>query len=296
MVITQTRLVSFQSARRIAGGILLGALGLLTVLALSATPAAAVCYATGRSCGVNASFNDRLCCPGTVCGWGGVCQPGCRINGQFYRQGAVNPQDPCQTCDSTVSTTRWSTAPLCAAPIPFSWDDVSATGTTLSLGDDEVSGPIPVGFTFKYFGVSYSSVFVSSNGFLTVLPGQDSGCCTGLPTPQAGDPDGVIAGWWEDLYPPAGGSITYETLGVAPNRVFVVQFDGIHHYPSGNATWFEFKVFEGTNNIEVHYLDAATDGETHSAGVENQSGSLGVQYFLGTTALPPSSAVRYKTR
>ena len=143
---------------------------------------------------------------------------------------------------------------------------------------------------------SDSSLYVGSNGFLTVLPGQSDGCCTGLPIPQSDDPNEVIAGWWDDLYPPAGGSVTYATLGSVPNRVFVVQFNGIQHYSAGNPTWFEFKVFEGTNFIEVHYLDAATDGDTHAAGVENQGGALGAQYFLGTTALPPSSAVRYKTR
>jgi len=293
-----TRVHSFPVRRgfHIAGGVFLAALGLLVALALSATPAAAVCYATGKSCGVNASFNDRLCCPGTVCGWGGVCQPGCRINGQFYRQGAVNPGNSCEVCEPSLRTTRWSSARVCSVSVPYFWDDISATGTEIALADDEVSDPIPVGFTFKFFGVSYSELFVSSNGFLTVLPGQDSGCCSGASIPQAADPNGIIAGWWEDLYPPAGGSITYETLGVAPNRFFVVQFNSIEHFLAGNPTWFEFKVFEGTNFIEVHYLAAPSDAGTHSAGVENQSGVLGIQHFLGNASLLTPAAVRYKMR
>ena len=36
------------------------------------SPASAACLASGRACGANTSTNDRLCCPGTVCGWGNV--------------------------------------------------------------------------------------------------------------------------------------------------------------------------------------------------------------------------------
>lgn len=284
------------SASARTGGFLLSVLGVLLALTAFSSPASAACYTTGKTCGVNAAFNDRLCCPGTVCGWGGVCQPGCRINGQFYRAGTVNPQNSCQMCEPSLSVTKWSASPVCAFPVPFLWDDISATGTPVVLGDDEVSGAIPLGFTFRYFGVNYTEIYVSSNGFLTVRPGQNHGCCTGLPTPTAGDPDGVIAGWWEDLDPPEGGSITFQTLGAAPNRVFIVQFDAIEHFNGGTPTWFEFKIFEGTSTIEVHYLDAASDGETHSAGIENRIGAIGIQHHLGNGPLPPMSAVGYRTR
>ncbi len=82
------------------------------------------------------------------------------------------------------------------------------------------------------------------------------------------------AGWWSAVY--------YETMGVAPNQVFIVQFTDIQHFSSGNPVTMQYKLFEADNAIEVHYLAAPSDGGTHSAGIENQDGSLGTQYYLGT--------------
>ena len=279
-----------------SGNVSIFVMGLGLVLGLLAAhgTASAVCAPAGKTCGVPAAFNDRLCCPGTLCGWGGVCQPGCRIGGTFYRAGTVNPGDPCQRCEPRVSTTRWTAAPVCA--VPFYWQDVSGSGTPILLNDDDVSAAIPLGFTIRYFGLDYDAVYVSFNGFLTVLPGQANGCCSGDFIPYDGDPNGVIAGWWEDLNPPAGGAIYYETLGLAPYRVFIVQFSSVPHYSSSDPVTFEFKLFEGTNAIEVHYLDAASDGGTHSAGIENETGTVGAQHYLGSAPLPPQSAVRYSPR
>ncbi|TMA34096.1 MAG: hypothetical protein E6J87_08030 [Deltaproteobacteria bacterium] len=102
----------------------------------------------------------------------------------------------------------------------------------------------------------------------------------------------MIAGWWEDLIPAGGGSIKYQTLGSAPNRVTIVQFTSVPHAPSGNPVTFEFKLFERTNDIEVHYSNAATDGGTHSAGIENDAGTVGLSFYLGTGSLS-GRAVRY---
>lgn len=93
-----------RGGRRVLGHAL--ALALVCVAAIS--PASAICQSAGKSCGVSAAFNDRLCCPGTVCGWGGRCQSACRINGVLYQSGAKNPANACQSCQPGVSTTRWS--------------------------------------------------------------------------------------------------------------------------------------------------------------------------------------------
>jgi len=167
----------------------------------------------------------------------------------------------------------------------YNFEDISVTGTPVVLGDDAVSGALPIGFPFSYYGTTYTAVYISSNGFLTFLPGSDDGCCTGRPLPTADTWNGLIAGWWEDLDPPEGGTITYQTLGTAPNRRFIVQFQDIQHWPSGNGSIFEFKLFETSYNIEVHYNRMNTDGGTHSAGIENQGGNDGLQYYIGPAAI-----------
>src|SRR4030095_15573608 len=95
----------------------------------------------------------------------------------------------------------------------FNFEDISTTGTGVSLSDDQVSGAVNIGFTFDFYGTSYTQVYISSNSFLTFLAGQANGCCSASPMPSAGSPDAVIAAWWGDIFPPGGGSIRYQTLG-----------------------------------------------------------------------------------
>jgi hypothetical protein len=136
----------------------------------------------------------------------------------------------------------------------YNFEDISATGTPLSLGDDQMSGAIPIGFTFTYYGSGYTDVYVSSNGFLSVLAGQYNACCSGQPIPGMGDPNGIISAWWTDLYPP-NGQIDYQTLGTAPTRRFIVQFTDVPECcETSNRQTHQYKFFEGSNFIEVHYL------------------------------------------
>jgi hypothetical protein len=45
-----------------------------------------------------------------------------------------------------------------AAGPTFHFEDISATGTPVSLSDDQVSGAIPLGFTFVFYGIPYSNI------------------------------------------------------------------------------------------------------------------------------------------
>jgi uncharacterized membrane protein len=176
-------------------------------------------------------------------------------------------------------------------PVIYAFDDISAGGTLLPLADDAISGPLPIGFPFNFYGTDYETIHVAANGFLTVLPGQWSGCCNGQSLPDPSAPNGVIAGWWEDLNPGISGTIHYETVGFAPNRVFIVQFSDVPHWPNTAPVTLQFKLFEGSHNIEIHYAAAPSDGGLHSVGIENQDGTSGLQYALTNDGLITPLAV-----
>lgn len=200
---------------------------------------------------------------------------------------------PATTCppDAFGYTCTDSTEP--DGLVSYEFEDIATTGTPVTLSDDQVSGALPLGFAFDYYGTEYNDIYVSSNGFLTVLSGSGSGCCTGGELPSPTTPNGVIAGWWEDLNPSSGGTIHYQTLGDAPRRYMVVQFTNVPHFGGGNLVTLQYKLFEGSNNIEVHYQAAPSDGGTHSAGIENESGTIGLQYYRGTSGLTTPLAVCY---
>lgn len=167
----------------------------------------------------------------------------------------------------------------------FSWTGISGSGTALTLGDDEVSAFVPIGFTFNFYGVDYTQVRVSSNGFITFTDDNNSGCCSGQPLPAAADPDNLIAGLWDDLNPSFCGTVHYETVGVGPNRQFIVQFTDVPFYDGGGLHTFQYVLVEGANEIHVNYLDVVSEGVGNTtAGIENSVGSIGLQYTQMDTA------------
>lgn len=61
----------------------------------------------------------------------------------------------------------------------------------------------------------------------------------------------------------------------------------------GDPVTFQYKLFEGSDQIEIHYEAAPSDSGSHSAGIENETGTSGVQYYYGNSALTTPLAVRY---
>jgi len=153
--------------------------------------------------------------------------------------------------------------------------DITATGIDVVLGDDDLSGALPVGFTFNFYGSDYTNFFISSNGFITFNDGQDSGCCTGGELPTSSDNNNLIALVWEDLNPTIGGTIRYETVGTAPDRILVMEYDDIPYYGTSNTVTAQLQLFEGTNRIEIHSSDVPADGPA-TQGVENENGTEGL--------------------
>jgi len=177
----------------------------------------------------------------------------------------------------------------------YSFEDIAGTGTLLAGATDDGSLEVTPPFTFQFYGSDYTSCFVDSNGRLGF--GGGSGSTTAATIPTAAAPNNIIAGLWRDLNPVSPGTIHYETRGVAPNRRFLVQFTSISNYHDAGVNTFQYKLFEGSNAVEVHY-QSITDmvGYETTIGIESGDGTTGLQYFFGS-GLPPigagSFAVRY---
>lgn len=150
--------------------------------------------------------------------------------------------------------------------------------TTISLSDDQLSGPLPIGFDFAFYGSVYNQFRISSNGFITFdMVTNANGCCQGQLLPNNGDPNNVIAFAWNDFNPNSGGTIGYTTIGTAPNRILIVDFNNVPHYGGGGLPLtVQAKLFESNGNIEIHSTQNSSDGSPHTIGVENASGSCGI--------------------
>ena len=184
--------------------------------------------------------------------------------------------------------------PYAALAVPFNWIDISANSTAVPLQDDEVSGPIDIGFDVRFFGQTFSQVYISSNGFIAFDPPGHSGCCSGLPLPSAGTPAGnMVAGFWTDLYPPGGEGYAYARLG----DVFVIQadaplFSAFFSELSESAT-FQYHLHQGSDRIEIHYRRAQPGFQLVTAGVQNSDRTEGSQHYSSAMGDLEETAVVY---
>ena len=79
--------------------------------------------------------------------------------------------------------------------------EVSSDETCVTLGDDQVSSDIFLPFPVFFYGISYTKIYISSNGFITFSSGQDDGYDSGDSVANRLSPNNYIAGFWEDLNP-----------------------------------------------------------------------------------------------
>jgi hypothetical protein len=168
----------------------------------------------------------------------------------------------------------------------ITYNSISSTGNSIPawrnsyqwIYDDNRSYPIPIGFDFWYDGIRYTNLSVSTNGFVdfssSVADGSigvdqtgrdyDSENWTVSSTTQYPSARGswnVLAPMYYDLTTqneqnPLGGSFKYLTTGVAPNRVFTVEFDSLSAWNQaglGTALNFQVKLYETSGKIEFVY-------------------------------------------
>ena len=142
-------------------------------------------------------------------------------------------------------------------------------GTAIPSSDDVTHGPFNIGFTFNFFGNNYTQFYVGSNGWVGFSPGQTTGYTAAF-IPNSGSPRNVIMADWEDLFP-GSANIFYITIGTAPNRRLVVNFNAVPHYGCrSNLHTFQFVLYETTNVIDVNYLSKPLcAGNNSTAGLVN---------------------------
>jgi subtilisin family serine protease len=185
----------------------------------------------------------------------------------------------------------------------FDWIDPTSM-PSLILADDGVSVAQALPFPFKFYGEWYTVLYVGANGLLGFEPSGLAKYSNG-DLPSALSPEAMICPYWDDLDPPAGGTISIGTVGTSPNRKVVVSWVGVPHYgdPGGttNGLVFQTVLEESSNDIVLQYQEirpGTTYGSGISAtiGIENQTGELAAKYsFNGSTPINNGDAIRFTT-
>ncbi len=158
----------------------------------------------------------------------------------------------------------------------YAWNDISGTGTEVTgQSDDDFEGPVALPWSFPFYDNTYTDVYIGSNGYIAFGAGGDYTDFSNDPIPSVTTPNNYVAPFWDDLYPPAGGSIYY---GSDLDGNFVITYD---QYPSigNNEDLYTFQVILYENgDILFQYSDMDPDDiDSETIGIENSDATIGLQ-------------------
>ncbi|MDW8319633.1 MAG: S8 family serine peptidase [Anaerolineae bacterium] len=172
--------------------------------------------------------------------------------------------------------------------VEFSWIDATVGGTAHNLDDDAFTS-VALPWPFTFYGNSYSTLYISSNGFVSF--GQGYSKWHGI-VPFEGAPNNQIIGLGEDLNPANGTQGKIYTKNLGDGR-FVVQYHQVQHWASGNPETFQIILNNNDGSIVVQYHTVSWP-DFANAGIENADGSRGIQYsYANHLPLTDGLALKY---
>lgn len=204
---------------------------------------------------------------------------------------------PDQTFDCTVSCTNLTATFLDiketstytvesiphVTPIPYN----QIGGTAVSANTDDVWGPvINLPFPFCYYGQTYNSCKIGSNGAILFGPTSGGGShpwsfSASLTATSGIGGAGHVLGVYHDIDPSVCGSIKWYLVGSAPCRQFVVVYNDVCHFSCNSIKSAHMMVLnESTNYIDVYVKAKPTCSTWNSGhaviGLQNFGQSAGI--------------------
>jgi hypothetical protein len=181
--------------------------------------------------------------------------------------------------------------------VVYSFVDISGDsgGASILAGSDDATAVLALPFPFQFYGQPYSLACVSSNGALYFItnPSQCSGFetdfanvdITAAPVPN--DRPAALPYWTDLTFQVAGGgAVFYQTVGAAPSRRFVVQWNNAYPQGSSGPVTFQAILQEQGNRLLFQYKsvglaagDAAGNGGRATVGIRNTASPANNQHL-----------------
>ena len=209
----------------------------------------------------------------------------------------------------------------------FNWIEIDplygGPGTQLALSDfgdnqDDVT-TVNLPFTFKFYGIDYNQISVSSNGWVS-MGSTDMKSFRNYPLPGPGGPSPMIAVFWDDLNTTTSGGRVYKWYDELNNQ-FVIQWSNLRTYDNNSLENFQLILKDsqhyftptGDGEILMQFADFNNTstgnygwGQVHgnycTIGLEDHSETIGLEYTINNTypisAMPleDSTAILFTTR
>ena len=178
--------------------------------------------------------------------------------------------------------------------VDLPWIEANS-GTQIPFTDmnNSMVKDLAIGFNYSFYEASFTTLNVSTNGFISFGVGDDNHFPTPLPWVVA--PNNLVAPLWHDFIPLYNDAPAYLrafilSQGSAPSRRRVIEWEVWDNTPGGGGSNlilnYEVVLYEGTNEILFQYNDlddlsdpADPQPPEYTVGIEDVDGINGIQYL-----------------
>ncbi len=209
------------------------------------------------------------------------------------------------------------------APV-YDWVEISpslgGSGILVPLSDygdnQEDIETVTLPFTFGFYGQNYNEISIGSNGYIAFGTSSQA-TFRNWRLPGALGPSPMVAAFWDDLK--LGGNAGVYTYFDAIDHRFIIEFDRMINRFDGSLETFEIILYDplyysqtGDGDILIQYKTfnnvdagngwASSYGNYATIGIENQTGTVGLEYTFNNTypvtAMPlgDETAIFFTTR
>lgn len=180
---------------------------------------------------------------------------------------------------------RWKDSNTPGGPA-FLWNDISTTGRVLPTisSCDDCYESAPLSFTFNFYGNPYNSIYVSSNGYITLGSGYSA--YSNYPLPSTSAPANLIAAFFDDLNTGNSGDIYFQDFGDKA----IIQFNNVAPYSGTGSITFQI-VLSANGAINYYYQTVTMSAISSTVGIQNQGQTTGLTIAYNTAYVQNGLAV-----
>jgi hypothetical protein len=175
----------------------------------------------------------------------------------------------------------------------YDWIEISpdsgGPGTLINFTQDDQVLHYGLPFTFQYYGVSYDSFTVSTNGWIGMGVITDDDYSNSA-IPDGDGPSSMIAPYWEDLSPQRTNSGRVWQWYDEVNHRLIVEYNHIEQYsPTGSFETFQAILLDpeyhptatGDGQLIFQYKEMSAIAQSEgTVGIENHDENIGIQYLF----------------
>lgn len=169
----------------------------------------------------------------------------------------------------------------------FNWVEIEDRGAILAqdTGNDLNLGPYGLEFSFPFYGNSFDSIRITTNGWLSFTSPNSNFYNRSLPNDSG--VFNLIAPFWDDLVLDTSSKIIYFSTSDSA----IVTYSEIKRYPSGGPYTFQV-ILTKAGQIIFQYKTIPDNLYSATVGIQNQDGSIGLEIGYNQGLLQDSLTVQ----